>query len=186
MSLVDLKSNLAKRTANVSYVNNTVDSGKSPSPIEISHNTAKIQFSNPTEGGPSTRNIPGYPLGQYYSQLNGTETQLGIRKSSKFRTEQPFVVRNIGDNWDNVSSNDFNNMPGQETPPNSLPPYVCTSGISSGLFVTASKFSPKKLYILSSKRIFSIGATTSPFSTQKQAYLVIPVMRPPILSLQFK
>ena len=100
MSLVDLKSNLAKRTANVSYVNNTVDSGKSPSPIEISHNTAKIQFSNPTEGGPSTRNIPGYPLGQYYSQLNGTETQLGIRKSKKFGPDQPYVVREIGDTWD--------------------------------------------------------------------------------------
>ena len=119
MGLVDLKSNLANiKTPNPTpdkeegpdftitnkYVNNIVDSTKTPSPIEISHNqSATIQFSHLI---PGERKIPGYPLATYYSQVN-TNTQLGIRKSSKFRTEQPFVVRNIGDNWDNVSSNDF-------------------------------------------------------------------------------
>ena len=102
MGLVDLKSNLAKQKANVSYVNNTVDSTKRPTPIEISHNTAKIQISNPYRH----REIPGFPLATYYSQIN-TETQLGIYNSTKFSPEQPFVVRNVGDNWDNVSSNDL-------------------------------------------------------------------------------
>jgi hypothetical protein len=106
MGLVDLKSNLAKQKANVAYVNNTVDSTKKPTPIEISHNTAKIQILNPTR----EREIVGYPLATYYSQVN-TETQLGIRKSKKFGPEQPFVVRNVGDNWDNPSSNDlYNNV----------------------------------------------------------------------------
>ena len=121
MPLLDLKSDLAniKRpnptpdkeegpnfTITKNYVNNIVDPTKSPSPIEISHNeTATIQFSKPT-AGQREREIPGYPLATYYSQVN-TNTQLGIRKSSKFKAEQPFVVRNIGDNWDNVSSNDF-------------------------------------------------------------------------------
>ena len=108
MGLVDLKSNLAKPTANVAYVNNIVDSTKTPTPIEISHiKTAKVKFSNPITG---EREIPGYPLGTYYSQLN-TENQLGIHKSTKFGPEHPFVVRNIGDSWDKNSSSDlYNNV----------------------------------------------------------------------------
>lgn len=102
MPLLDLKSDLAKQKANVAYVNNIVDSTKTPTPIEISHNTAKIQILNPTR----EREIVGYPLATYYSQVN-TENQLGIHKSTKFGPEHPFVVRNIGDNWDNPSSNDL-------------------------------------------------------------------------------
>ena len=73
MGLVDLKSNLANiKTPNPTpdkeegpdftitknYVNNIVDSTKTPSPIEISHNkTATIQFSQLI---PREREIPGY------------------------------------------------------------------------------------------------------------------------------
>jgi hypothetical protein len=105
MGLVDLKSNLAKPTANVAYVNNSVDSTKTPTPIEISHNkTSKIKIVDDRDVG--FKPIPGFPLATYYSQVN-TENQLGIRKSTKFGPEHPFVVRNIGDSWDNNSSSDL-------------------------------------------------------------------------------
>ena len=109
MPLVDLKSNLRKQTANVAYVNIKIDSTKTPSPIEISHNkTAQIKIVDDRDVG--FKPIPGFPLATYYSQIN-TETQLGINKSTKFGPEQPFVVRNVGDNWDNISSNDsYNNV----------------------------------------------------------------------------
>jgi len=109
MPLVDLKSNLRKQTANVAYVNIKIDSTKTPSPIEISHNkTAQIKIVDDRDVG--FKPIPGFPLATYYSQIN-TETQLGINKSTKFGPEQPFVVRNIGDNWDNISSTDsYNNV----------------------------------------------------------------------------
>ena len=94
MGLVDLKSNLAKQTANVAYVNNIIDSEKTPSPIEISHNNNPAVINFTTRNGPMSRNIPNFPLATYYSQLN-TEGKLGIRKSSKFGPEQPFVVRKI-------------------------------------------------------------------------------------------
>ena len=109
MALVNLKSNLKKQTANVAYVNIKIDSTKTPSPIEISHNkTAQIKIVDDRDVG--FKPIPGFPLATYYSQIN-TETQLGINKSTKFGPEQPFVVRNVGDNWDNISSNDsYNNV----------------------------------------------------------------------------
>ena len=130
MGLVDLKSNLAelrsiqqgskledsvdpdpiitnslRSTIHRPYVNTIIDSEKTPSPIEILHNdTATI--SSPSKDGLTSRIVSGYPLGEYYSQLN-TDNRLGIRKNSKFGPEQPFVVREIGDNWDNPSSNDL-------------------------------------------------------------------------------
>ena len=79
----------------------------------------------------------------------------------------------------NVNSKDDRIIPGQCTPPRFLPPYDPTLGFNLILFVTDSRFFPKKLYIVSSNLISSIGEIISPSSTQKQAYLVIPVILPP-------
>ena len=132
MSLVDLKSNLAelrdmnqgptpedsidpdpiitnpsRSTIHRPYVNTRVDSEKTPSPIEILHNeTATIN--NISVGGLTSRIVPGYPLGEYYSQLN-TDNRLGIRKNSKFGPDQPFVIREIGDRWGIYDSFDLGN-----------------------------------------------------------------------------
>ena len=89
------------------YVNTRVDSEKTPSPIEILHNeTATIN--NISVGGLTSRIVPGYPLGEYYSQLN-TDNRLGIRKNSKFGPDQPFVIREIGDRWGIYDSFDLGN-----------------------------------------------------------------------------
>jgi len=117
MGLVDLKSNLAKQTANVAYVNNIIDSEKTPSPIEISHNNNPAVINFTTRNGPMSRNIPNFPLATYYSQLN-TEGKLGIRKSSKFGPEHPFVVREMGDSWDTLSSSDEYDNVGTKLPAN--------------------------------------------------------------------
>ena len=73
-----ITSTLAKQTADNKYVNITVDSEKSPSPIEIKHSQDDF-------------------LNNLYEQSKGSG-RLGLRKSSRFFTE-PFVIRDIGDRW---------------------------------------------------------------------------------------
>jgi hypothetical protein len=138
-----IASTLAKKTADNKYVSNTVDSTKTPTPIEISHNkTAKIQVSNTTSG---EREIPGYPLGTYYSQVN-TENQLGIRKSTKFGPEHPFVVRNIGDSWDTLGPSDEYDNVGSKLPEN--------KGLRFGSYTRLDKFlmSPAGALFLSNQK----------------------------------
>ena len=92
MGLVDLKSDLAKQTANVTigYVNNIVDSEKTPSPVEILHTD-------------TTSRTGRFPLAEYYAQSKGSG-RLSARQSSNLFFKEPFVIRDIGDRWGKYDS----------------------------------------------------------------------------------
>jgi hypothetical protein len=130
-------STLAKQTANNTYENTIVDSEKTPSPIQILHNKESSLTGN-------------FPLSEYYSQLN-TENQLGIRKSSKFGPEQPFVVRKIGDSWDKNSSSDLYDNAGTKLSDN--------DNLRFGSYTRLDKFllSPAGDLFLSKQRDFMRG-----------------------------
>ena len=114
-----------------------MDSEKTPSPIQILHNKESSLTGN-------------FPLSEYYSQLN-TENQLGIRKSSKFGPEHPFVVRKIGDSWDTNSSSDLYDNAGTKLSDN--------DNLRFGSYTRLDKFllSPAGDLFLSKQRDFMRG-----------------------------
>jgi len=140
-------STLAKQTANNTYVNTIVDSEKTPSPIQILHNKESSLTGN-------------FPLSEYYSQLN-TENQLGIRKSSKFGPEHPFVVRKIGDSWDKNSSSDLYDNAGTKLSGFSIGPGLSIEkpNLLFGSYTRLDKFllSPAGDLFLSKQRDFMRG-----------------------------
>ena len=72
------------------YVRTKVDSEKTPSPIEILHNK---------ESSLSGK----FPLAEYYAQAKGNG-RLAARGSINLISNEPFVLRDIGDRWGKVDS----------------------------------------------------------------------------------
>jgi hypothetical protein len=72
------------------YVRTKVDSEKTPSPIEILHNK---------ESSLSGK----FPLAEYYAQAKGNG-RLAARGSINLISNEPFVLRDIGDRWGKADS----------------------------------------------------------------------------------